>query len=186
MASDYTEIIVKGRKFVKSISADEINGIVTHLASKLNELFPSDEPVVFVCILKGSLIFTSDLIRAYHGQTYVEFIRCRSYQGLTSNRSPQIDYRSFESLHDKNVVVVEDIVETGHSLHLIVETIKRDRPKSLKTVALLQKPGCLECDVRLDFIGKTIEREFVIGYGLDYDGEVRHLPDIYRLVETIQ
>ncbi|MDX1684380.1 MAG: hypoxanthine phosphoribosyltransferase [Saprospiraceae bacterium] len=176
-------IEIEDLKFEKFKSSAEISKTIERIVDRLHSQFDEGERVTFICILKGSFVFTADLVRAFNRPCTIEFIRCRSYQGLTSNRSPQIDYTSFDSLEDQHVVILEDIVETGHSLDLIHDLIMSTKPASLTTVCLLHKPDSTELEIPVDHVGFKIDNAFVIGYGLDYNGQGRNLPDIYRQIE---
>ena len=174
------------KQFKPLLAQEKIQKRVDELASELLGRMEGSANVTFVCILKGSLVFTADLIRAYGASSYVEFVRCRSYIGLTSNRSPQIDYTSFSttSLEGHHVVILEDIVETGHTLALVQDFVRSKNPESLTTISLLRKPQAAEQEVEVDLVGFEIGDDFVVGYGLDYNGEGRNLKSVYVLDET--
>ena len=128
-------------------------------------------------------MFATDLVREYGGPCTVEFMRCRSYHGLTSNRSPQIDYSSLELLMGHHVVIVEDIVETGYTLDMIQSYVATKRPATMTTVSLLQKPDSHEKTVYVDHVGFEIGEEYVVGYGMDFEGDGRNLRAIYKTTE---
>ena len=130
-------------------------------------------------ILKGASIFHADLVRTIQLDLSYDFIAVGSYGKLTkSSGEVRILKDLDESLEERDVLLVEDIVDTGLTLHYLVQNLKARIPKSLKTVALLSKPSRREIDVRVDYIGFDIPDEFVVGYGLDYDQHYRNLPDI--------
>lgn len=135
-----------------------------------------------IAILKGSSIFHADLVRAVELPLSMDFIAVASYgKGDTSSGEVRMLKDVDESLEGKDVLLVDDIVDTGLTLHYLVQNLKARMPKSLKIAALLNKPSRRKIDVPVDYIGFDIPDEFVVGYGLDYDQRYRNLPDIHIL-----
>jgi len=173
---------IHGQTFVPYISKETIESKVGELADMLNKRFLQiDEPPLVLGILNGSFIFMADLLRQLEFPCTVQFIRIESYQGLKTTGVVKMESELSHKWVNKHVIVVEDIVDTGHTLHRFVPVLKSYQPKSVFVTALLYKEEALEVDVQLDHYCFKIPIEFVVGYGLDYDGLGRNLRDIYRL-----
>ena len=137
-----------------------------------------DEPIVAICVLKGSILFTADLIRAIGGDVRIEFLGVSSYKGTESTGSVRITHDLSADIADRHVVVVEDIVDTGLTLDFMLRTLGQRNPASLRTAALLDKPARRKIEVPVEWVGFSIPDHFVIGYGLDLDQRYRNLPDV--------
>lgn len=161
------------------INEDEISKIVSDLGQRITaEYKDSDKPLVVVVILKGSLIFASDLIRKIEIPLEVEFMKVSSYGAGTKNSGEikiHLDLNR-EHLEDYNILIVEDIVDSGRTLSRLTQLLKNRNANNVKTCTLLDKPSRREVEFVPDFSGATIPDEFVIGYGLDYDEKYRNLP----------
>ena len=159
------------------LSDDQIRRRVAELAAEIRRDFPGDLHVI--AVLKGAFIFLSDLIRAMPGQVSLDFMALSSYaKGTTSSGQVRLLKDLDTSLDGRNVVIVEDIVDTGLTLAYLQEILRARDPKSLKTACLLSKPSRRQVDVKVEYIGFTIEDRFVVGYGLDYAEQYRNLPYI--------
>lgn len=163
--------------FEKYICEEEISKIVDTMAEKINKVYKGQE-LILVCILNGSFIFCADLMRKLTGNVTVEFMKASSYEGTDSTGNVQILLDLKIDVTGKNILIVEDIVDTGNTIKKLMKNFKDRNPKSLKLASLLFKPARLEHDVSIDYLGKEIEDKFVIGYGLDLDGRYRELPYI--------
>jgi len=151
---------------------------VRELGTRITQDYRGKTPHL-VAILKGASIFHADLVRSIELELSYDFIAVGSYGKLTkSSGEVRILKDLDESLEGKDVVLVEDIVDTGLTLHYLVQNLKARDPKSLKIVALLNKPARREIDVTVDYVGFDIPDEFVVGYGLDCDQSYRNLPDV--------
>jgi hypoxanthine phosphoribosyltransferase len=159
------------------ISAADIAKKVTELGEQINRDYQNQE-IVLVCILNGSFIFCADLIRKLNVNVQVEFISVSSYHGAVSTGDIQFRLDVKQSLVGKNIIIVEDIVDTGLTLSFLLDHLKTKKPKSLKLCSLLLKRARLKTEVKVDYLGFDIEDKFVIGYGLDFDGRYRELPYI--------
>jgi hypoxanthine phosphoribosyltransferase len=149
---------------------------VQELAQEINHDFQGKD-VVCICILKGSFIFFSDLIRHIDLQMSCEFLGVSSYGNkMVSSGEVKITLDINDPLEGKHVIVVEDIVDSGLTLSYIMNALKARKPASLKSCSLLLKPGSLKNDVEVDYIGFKIGSEFVVGYGIDFAGKYRGLP----------
>lgn len=135
-----------------------------------------DDPIVAVCVLKGSILFTADLVRAIGGDVRIEFLGVSSYEGTESTGEVRITHDLRTSVDGTHVLIVEDIVDTGLTLSYLLKALRVRQPASLKVAALLDKPSRRTADVHADYVGFTIEDRFVVGYGLDLDERYRNLP----------
>jgi hypoxanthine phosphoribosyltransferase len=133
-------------------------------------------PLVVVGVLKGSFIFLADLVRAIDLPIAIDFIGITSYQGSSSTGVVQITSDLTRPIEGKDVLLVEDIVDTGLSMRYLLDNLATRRPASLRVCALLEKPARARVKVPIDYRGFVIEDEFVVGYGLDWDGKMRNLP----------
>lgn len=159
-------------------SRDEIEIAVKRLASSIEDDF-DDEEIIFVCLLKGSFMFLSDLIRCVKNPSHVDFMRVSSYgTGTKSKGEVTITKDLEEDIEGKNVIIVEDIIDSGLTLKIIREMLLDRRPKSIKICALLDKRARREVEMEGDYVGLTIDDGFVVGYGIDYAEQYRNLPDI--------
>ena len=157
------------------ISEEEISLRIDALAKAINEEFAGQELVV-VCVLKGAFMFCSDLIKKIQLPVKLEFIQLSSYgEGTTSSGNVKVEMDLSGSIKDKNVIIVEDIVDTGLTIKTLLGMLKLRNPKTLKLASLLYKPSRTIHEVNIDYLGFEIEDKFVIGYGLDYAGRYREL-----------
>ncbi len=158
---------------------EEIDCAVKGLARSIGKDY-DDEEILFVCLLKGSFIFMSDLIRQIKNPSKVDFMRVSSYGNNMQSKGEIIITKDLEeNINGKNVVIVEDIIDSGLTLKNIKEKLLERNPKSLKICALLDKRTRREVAIEGDYIGLTIEDGFVVGYGIDYAEQYRNLPEIY-------
>ncbi len=161
------------------ISADEIASRITALAAEVNTYFAGTDKLVVVGLLRGSFVFIADLVRAIDLPVEVDFIEASSYgSGTESSREVRIlkDLRS--PIEGRDVLVVEDIVDTGHTLKHVLRLLATHKPNRLEVCALLSKPSRREVEIRAKWIGFEIPDEFVVGYGIDYAQRNRNLPYI--------
>jgi hypoxanthine phosphoribosyltransferase len=159
------------------ITADQIQARVRELALEIRRDSP-DAALHFIGVLKGSVFFMSDLLRSLPGTSTMDFIAVSSYAGTTSSGEVRMLKDVDRGLQDRDVVIVEDIVDTGLTLTYLQGQLRGRGPRSLRTACLLSKPSRRKVDVVVDYIGFTIDDQFVVGYGLDFDEQHRHLPYI--------
>jgi hypoxanthine phosphoribosyltransferase len=160
------------------IDQEELSARIADLAREIRQDFPSAQ-LHFVCVLKGAFLFLGDLIRATDGHVTIDFLACSSYgAGTTSSGEVRLSKDLDSGLEGRDVIIVEDIVDTGLTLHYLQEILLARGPRSLRTACLLSKPSRRKIDVKVDYIGFTIEDRFVVGYGLDYAEQYRNLPYI--------
>lgn len=157
------------------ISTASIQSRVKELAEQITKDFAGEE-VVVVGVLKGSFIFCADLIREMKLPVILDFISVSSYEGTESTGELKVNLDIKTNIEGKNVILVEDIIDTGLTISSLVETFKKSSPKSLKVASLLYKPARLKHEVDIDYLAFEIEDHFVIGYGLDFNGLYRELP----------
>jgi len=159
-------------------SNEKIDERVKELANTLYEKF-HDEEVVFVCTLKGAVFFACDLMKNYKGDARVEFLRVSSYEGESSTGKINLKLPlKAENINGKNVIIVEDIVDTGYTLEYIKDYVNNMHPKNLITCTLLDKKARRVVEIDPDYSGFVVDDLFVIGYGLDYNQKYRNLPYI--------
>jgi hypoxanthine phosphoribosyltransferase len=160
-------------------SREEIEEVVRVLATRIEEDFAGEE-VLFVCLLKGSFVFTADLLRHVTLPARVDFIRVSSYgDGMSTSGKVVISKDLEEDIGGRNVVIVEDIIDTGLTLKYIKELLAGRNPKALKVCALVDKRERREVEFEGDYVGFTLDDGFIVGYGIDYAELYRNLPQIY-------
>ena len=162
------------------ITSKQLEAAVTKLAEEINQDYSSQE-VTLVCVLKGSFMFFADLVRKLRVDLRTQFITASSYgSGTKSSGEVTLTETSLkeEFVKDKNIIIIEDIVDTGHTYHKLMDGINKYNPKTLKFATLLFKPARLEREVDLDYVCFEIEDKFIVGYGLDFDEKYRELPYI--------
>ena len=159
------------------LSADQIQKRIADLAREIRRDVPGD--VHLIAVLKGAFMFLSDLVRNMDGRVSLDFMAVSSYaKGTTSSGEVRLLKDLDTSLDGRDVVIVEDIVDTGLTLAYLQEILRARTPRSLRTACLLSKPSRRQTDLAVEYIGFTIEDRFVVGYGLDYAEEFRNLPYI--------
>lgn len=166
------------------LSEDQIQTRIAALAAEISADYPPDEEIHLICVLKGGFVFLSDLVRSLKARVTLDFIALSSYgKGTTSSGEVRLIKDVDHALQNRHVIIVEDIVDTGLTLHYLQEILRARSPKSLRTACLLSKPSRRQVEVTVEYIGFTIEDRFVVGYGLDYDERYRGLPHIAVLAE---
>jgi hypoxanthine phosphoribosyltransferase len=161
------------------LSQSDIQQRIQTLAAEIERDYPSGEEIHLVAVLKGGFMFMADLVRAMSERVTMDFMAVSSYgKGTSSSGQVRVLKDLDSNLEGRHVIVVEDIVDTGLTLHYLQDLLKARAPKSMKTACLLSKPSRRKVDVQVDYIGFTIEDHFVVGYGLDYAERYRNLPHI--------
>jgi hypoxanthine phosphoribosyltransferase len=164
------------------LSAQDIQQRVRELAEEIQRDHAEDAQLHLVSVLKGGFIFLGDLVRAMQRPVTIDFMAVSSYaKGTTSSGEVRVLKDLDTGLDGRNVIIVEDIVDTGLTLQYLQEILRARTPKSLKTACLLSKPSRRAVEVKVDYIGFTIEDRFVVGYGLDYAEQYRNLPYLAML-----
>ncbi len=169
------------RNFTKYLSAHEIEGSVQQLAERINKDYEGKE-VLLVCILKGAILFLSDLIRHLKVDCRVEFVRLSSYgKGRESSGTVTIIKDIQTDIRDKHLLIVEEIIDSGRTLRFFYERLKSAQPASVEIVTLLDKTNKRVVDVPVKYVGRETSDQFLVGYGLDLEEKCRNLKDIYYL-----
>ncbi len=171
-----------GHKLTPFITAEQIAERVESLGKEVTESYEGSDPLVCICVLKGAFLFYSDIIRKIKKDIEVDFVRLASYGSATSRGEDIVFSKDLEiSIEGKDVLVIEDIVDTGHSMDFLLHVLRRRNPKSLKICALIDKDERREKKVSVDFAGFKLSDGFIVGYGLDYAERYRELDGIYEL-----
>lgn len=170
------------KEFRISYPSSEIKKDVETMAQTLSRDLADENNPLFLSVLNGSFVFTADFVRNIEFPCEVSFVKLASYQGTETTGTVNQLIGLTENIEGRTVIILEDIVDTGITLGKLVETLSRLKPKSIKIATLLFKPDSYKGTAKVDYVGRSIPNEFIVGYGLDYDGLGRNLPDIYTLV----
>lgn len=174
-------IKVHERNFEIYLTEEVIQQRVKEIAAQINEDFAGKRPL-FIAILNGSFMFASDLFKHLTIESELCFIKLASYKGMKSSGKVVTSIGLEEDLFGKEVIIVEDIVDTGKTLFNFLPKLMHQQPKTLKIAALLHKSEATEYPLTIDYVGFDIPDKFVVGYGLDYDGLGRNLKEIYQVI----
>lgn len=175
-------ITLQGLEFEPYITKQQIATQVKRVAAEINEDLDGDDAPLFICVLNGAFIFAADLYREVNlPHSQITFVRFKSYDGMCSTGELRQLMGLQEDIEGKNVIVIEDIVDTGTTAAELINMLAEHNPKSIKLCTLLFKPNSIINQVMPDYVGFNIPSKFIIGYGLDLDGEARNLSDIYIL-----
>ena len=174
-------IKIHDKEFEIYLSEEIILKRVKEIAAGINNDYGGKRPL-FIAILNGSFMFASDLFKQLNIEAELCFIKLASYKGMKSTGNVITSIGLEVDLFNKEVIIVEDIVDTGKTLHNFLPKLLHQQPESLKIATLLHKPDATEYPLQLDYVGFEIPNKFVVGYGLDYDGLGRNLKEIYQLV----
>lgn len=175
------KIKVKDLLFEPFLTAEEIQTKVLELANRIEEDYHDKEPV-FLCIMNGAFRFAADLARCIDCTSEWEFIKLKSYLGTSSTGKVKMLSTLPDNLTGRHIIIVEDIIDTGTTMHFFLEKLKELKPKSVKLASFLFKKEALQHPVHIDYLCFTIPDKFVLGYGLDYDGLGRNYNNLWQLV----
>ena len=169
------------KTFEPFISSEEIDFAVSNMAKQMDDDFFDDIPV-FIGVLNGAFMVLSDLMKHYRGMCEVSFLKLASYEGTQSTEKVREVLGLQVDIKDRDLIVIEDIVDTGHTLAHFFEYLKNYEPRSVKLASLIFKKEAFQKDFPIDYLGFEIENKFIVGYGLDYNEYGRNLDAIYQLV----
>ena len=175
-----TEIGIGDKKFSLFISESEILQGIKKVAESIRQDLKEKDPL-FVCVLNGAFMFASDLIKQLDFPCEVCFIRLKSYEGTKTEGKVKEIYGLIEDIENRHVVILEDIIDTGYTMHGLIEKLNKKNPASLRIATLLFKPEALHLAVKPDYVAMEIPNDFIVGYGLDYKGHGRNLRNIYKI-----
>ncbi len=174
---------VHDKYFTPYLTAAEIEQAIKNIASQINESYADKKPL-FIPILNGAFMFASDLFKCVTIPAEICFIKLASYKGTKSTGHVLTAIGLDIDIHNRHVIIVEDIIDTGKTLSEFLPQLQHQQPASLKICALLHKPDATTHPIHPDMIGFSIPNRFVLGFGLDYDGLGRNIPEIYQLTEA--
>ncbi len=170
-------------QFEKFIDAQEIENRVQEMGKQISERF-KNKKIISVGILNGAFIFMADLLRHCDLEIECRFLRVKSYEGTSSTGQLAIENPEQLTVQNKDVLIIEDIVDSGLTMSMLLKLLNENHPASITIASFLHKPSATIHPVEIDFVGFTIPDEFVVGYGLDYDGLGRNLPDLYKIIKS--
>jgi hypoxanthine phosphoribosyltransferase len=173
---------IHDKQFAPYISKEAIQKRIAEMAKEIEADYKGLNPL-FICVLNGAFIFAADLYRAISIPAEISFVKLSSYEGMVSTGTVVTAIGINGQIHGRHVILLEDIIDTGKTLDAFIPQLLEQKPASLKLACLLSKPDALQYDVTTDYTGFVIPDYFVVGYGLDYNGLGRNLPDIYTLAD---
>ena len=171
---------VKDREFEVYITEAELAEVVERLAVRISTDYAGKNPLICP-VLTGSFIFSADLVRKLAMKCEVEFVKYTSYEGMHSTGKVQAQLPFTTKVKGRDIIIVEDIVDIGVSMGHMLQDLQKLEPRSVKVCSLLMKPGCFRGGFEVNYVGKEVEDDFIVGYGMDYDGEGRCLKEIYKV-----
>ncbi len=180
--SDTTRIRVHDLLFEKSIDFQEIDSAIDRIATQMNKDLPDKNPL-FLSILNGAFMFSADLFKKLHFSCEISFVKLASYSGTKSTESIRQLIGLDEDIVGRNIVIIEDIIDSGLTIERILSQLKMVGAAEIKIATLLYKPKAFKGSYAIDYVGMEIGHDFIVGYGLDYDKKGRNFKDIYKIVE---
>jgi len=184
MTTKLRDDFVSGKLGRRLICQEEIQSRIKGLAKEINAFYEwTKEDIIIIGLMDGATMFLSDLIKLIPFKIKLYFIKVKTYDGINKTINNTINTKDFSddfcnSIYNNNVLIVDDILDTGEALYSIYEAVQMYEPKTLKTIVLLNKNRKKEYEIKPDFVGFNIENKFVVGYGLDFNGYYRNLIDI--------
>lgn len=172
------KVRLKDKNFQLFIDSKELNNSIESLSNKINQDYSDREPI-FLCVLNGAFVFAAELIKRFNHECQVSFVKLSSYQGVQSSGTINSLIGLNEDIKEKDVIIVEDIVDTGQTIANIVENILNKNPRSIEVATLLYKPKSYQKQIPIKYKAIEIGNDFIVGFGLDYNGLGRNLEEIY-------
>jgi hypoxanthine phosphoribosyltransferase len=175
------KVTLKDKTFELFIPFEKIMEAIDKLAEKMNKELAESDPI-FLVVLNGSFMFSADLLKKINFDCQVSFVKLASYEGTHSSYNVKKLIGLNEEIKGRSIVVLEDIIDTGLTMEKLFEELNQCEPKEILIATLLFKPNAIIKDIDIDYVGIEIPNDFIVGYGLDYDGYGRNLKDIYKIV----
>jgi hypoxanthine phosphoribosyltransferase len=175
-----SKVTLKDKTFRVNIPATEINKAVGEIAHRINTELKDKKPL-FLAVLNGSFMFASDLMKKLTIDCEISFVKVASYHGTSTSGSVKQLIGLNEEIRGRTIVIIEDIVDTGLTIEAVVNQLEEMQPAEIRIATLLYKPEAYRKRIELDYVAIVVPNDFLVGYGLDYDGLGRNLPDIYVL-----
>lgn len=176
------KVKVRDKEFSLFLTAEDIDKGVEQVAEMINVDMEGRDPL-FLCVLNGAFIFASDLLKKVKVDCEISFVKLSSYVGTKTTNTVRELIGLDQKLEGRTVVVVEDIIDTGITMSYTLDKLRKLGASDVRIATLLFKPEAFKKDYAIDYVGIVIPNEFIVGYGLDYDGHGRNLPDIYKIIE---
>lgn len=173
---------VRGKKFALFLSRETIQKRINELAEQMSRDLADKDPI-FLCVLNGAFMFVSDLTKSLSIPCQVSFIKLASYQGMQRGTKIREVFGLTERIEGRTVVVVEDVVDSGHTMKQLLESLRSRSPQEIRIATLLFKPEAMVCGIQPDYVAFEIPNDFVIGFGMDYDGYGRTLDQVFAVTE---
>jgi len=176
------KVKVRDKEFSLFLTVEDINKAVEQIAEMINIDMKGRDPL-FLCVLNGAFIFASDLLKKVEVDCEISFVKLSSYVGTQTTNTVRELIGLDQVLVDRTVVVIEDIIDTGITMDYTLDKLRKLGASDVRIATLLFKPEAFKKNYAIDYVGIVIPNEFIVGYGLDYDGHGRNLPDIYKIIE---
>lgn len=171
---------INDKIFELFIAQDVIEKAIDKIAVDISRDMKDKNPL-FICVLNGSFMFASELMKRLNIPAEITFVKMSSYAGLASSGNVKEVYGLEENIEGRTVIIVEDIIDTGNTIVQMLKQLNAKNPKEIKVSTLLLKPDSLVNELKIDYVAMSIPSDFIVGYGLDYDGYGRNYPDIYKI-----
>lgn len=175
------KVTIKDKTFTVSIPSDQIQKRIAEMAVKISSDLKDKHPI-FISVLKGAFLFSADLLKRVNIECEITFMRVSSYAGTQSTGNIKSLIGLSDDIKGRTVVILEDIVDTGDTVVYLLDELKKHNPAEIRIASLLLKPKALKHDLKIDYVGFEVPNDFLVGYGLDYDGLGRNLNDVYKIV----
>lgn len=173
-------IKVKDKEFELFLTQDYIEKSIDQIAKQITSDLQDKDPL-FICVLNGSFMFASELMKRISIPAEISFVKMSSYSGTSTNGEVKRIFGLQENIKDRTIVIIEDIIDTGYTMENMLSQLSLLGPADIKVATLLLKPKALKVDIQMDYVALEIPNDFIVGYGLDYDGHGRNYPNIYKL-----